>query len=193
VRAERQAWFDAMPDLDPDTLVFLDETAAATNMTRRYGRALRGKRCRLLVPQGHYKTTTVTAALRTTGLCALSLVDGATNGARFRSYVEDSLVPVLRPGDTVILDNLQAHKVAGVRQAIEAVGARVLYLPPYSPDFNPIEQIFAKLKHLLRTAVARTVPALWAAIRDACTGFTPDECRNCLTAAGYEDDLAVAT
>ena len=193
MRAERQAWFDAMPDLDPDTLVFLDETAAATNMTRRYGRARRGKRCRLLVPQGHYKTTTVTAALRTTGLCALSLVDGATNGARFRSYVEDSLVPVLRPGDTVILDNLQAHKVAGVRQAIEAVGARVLYLPPYSPDFNPIEQIFAKLKHLLRTAVARTVPALWAAIRDACTGFTPDECRNCLTAAGYEDDLAVAT
>ena len=193
MRAERQAWFDAMPDLDPDTLVFLDETAAATNMTRRYGRALRGKRCRLLVPQGHYKTTTVTAALRTTGLCAISLVDGATNGARFRSYVEDSLVPVLRPGDTVILDNLQAHKVAGVRQAIEAVGARALYLPPYSPDFNPIEQIFAKLKHLLRTAVARTVPALWAAIRDACTAFTPDECRNCLTAADYEDDLAVAT
>ncbi|SFM66099.1 transposase, partial [Methylobacterium pseudosasicola] len=99
----------------------------------------------------------------------------------------------LRHGDTVILDNLQAHKVAGVRQAIEAVGARALYLPPYSPDFNPIEQIFAKLKHLLRTAVARTVPALWAAIRDACTGFTPDECRHCLTTAGYEHDLAVAT
>ena len=182
-----------MPDLDPDTLVFLDETAAATNMARRYGRAPRGERCRLLVPQGHYKTTTVTAALRTTGLCALSLVDGATNGQRFRSYVTDHLVPVLRAGDTVILDNLQAHKVAGVREAIEAVGARVLYLPPYSPDFNPIEQIFAKLKHLLRTAAARTVPDLWAAIREAFTGFTPTECRNCLTAAGYDDDLAVAT
>ena len=162
-------------------------------MARRYGRAPCGERCRLLVPQGHYNTTTVTAALRSTGLCALSLVDGATNGARFRSYVADSLVPVLQPGDTVILDNLQAHKVAGVREAIEAVGARVLYLPPYSPDLNPIEQIFAKLKHLLRTATTRTVPDLWAAIREAFTRFTPDECRNCITAAGYEDDLAVAT
>lgn len=112
-------------------------------MVRRYGRAPCGERCRLLVPQCHYKTTTVTAALRSTGLCALSLVDGATNGARFRSYVADSLVPVLRPGDTVILDNLQVHKVAGVREAIEAAGARVLYFPPYSPEFNPIEQIFA--------------------------------------------------
>ena len=157
-------------------------------MARRYGRAPYGERCRLLVPQGHYKTTTVTAALRSTGLCALSLVDGATNGARFRGYVADNLVPVLRPGDTVILDNLQAHKVAGVREAIEAVGARVLYLPPYSPEFNPIEQIFAKLKHLLRTATARTVPDLWVAIREAFTRFTPDECRNCITAAGYEGD-----
>ncbi|KST60436.1 hypothetical protein AO398_14065 [Methylobacterium sp. GXS13] len=128
MKAERQAWFDAMPALDPDTLVFLDETAAATNMARCYGRAPRGERCRLLVPQGHYKTTTVTAALRTTGLCALSLMDGATNGQRLRSYVADNLVPVLQAGVTVILDNLQAHKVAGVREAIEAVGARVLWL-----------------------------------------------------------------
>ena len=126
MKAERQAWFDAMPALDPDTLVFLDETAAATNMARCYGRAPRGERCRLLVPQGHYKTTTVTAALRTTSLCALSLMDGATNGQRLRSYVADNLVPVLQAGVTVILDNLQAHKVAGVREAIEAVGARVL-------------------------------------------------------------------
>ena len=137
MRTARPAWFDAMPDLAPDTLVFLDETAAATNMARRYGRAPRGERCRLLVPQGHYKTTTVTAALRSTGLCALRLVDGATNGTRFRSYVADSLVPMLQPGDTVILDNLQAHKVAGVRAAIEAAGERLLFLPPYSPDFNP--------------------------------------------------------
>lgn len=112
-------------------------------MARRYRRASRGDRCRLLVPQGHYKTTTVTAALRSTGLCAISLFNGATNGAHFRSYVADSLIPLLRPGDTVILDNLQAHKVAGVHEAIEAVDARVLYLPPYSPKFNPIEQIFA--------------------------------------------------
>lgn len=182
-----------MPNLDPDTLVFLDETAAATNMARRCGRALRGTRCRLLVPQGHYKTTPVAAAMRTTGLCALSLVDGATNGARFHSYDADSVVPVLRPGDTVILDNLNAHKVAGVRQAIEAAGAQILYLPAYSPDFNSIEQIFAKLTHVLRTAAARTVPDLWAATRDAFTHFTPEDCRNCLTAAGYEDHLAVAT
>lgn len=107
-------------------------------MARRYGRAPRGERFRLAVPHGHYKTTTVTAALRSDGLCATALFDGATNGARFRAYVTDTLVPVLRPGDTVILDNLQAHKVAGVRETIETAGARLLYLPPYSPDFNPI-------------------------------------------------------
>lgn len=109
------------------------------------------------------------------------------------NYVADSLVPVLEAGDTVILDNLQAHKVAGVREAIEAAGARILYLPPYSSVFNPIEQIFSKLKHLLRTAAARTIPALLAAIREAFAEFTLDEYRNCLTATGYEDDLPVAT
>ncbi len=162
-------------------------------MARRYGRAPRGERCRLAVPHGHYKTTTITAALRSDGLCATTLFDGATNGARFRAYVTDTLVPVLKPGDTVILDNLQAHKVAGVREIIETAGARLLYLPPYSPDFNPIEQIFAKLKALLRTAAARTVPDLWNAIRQALARFTAEECRNSLAAAGYETDLAVAT
>ncbi|WP_462120404.1 IS630 family transposase [Methylorubrum extorquens] len=193
VKAAREAWFAAQPDLDPDKLVLLDETAAATNMARRYGRAPCGERCRLLVPQGHYKTTTVTAALRTTGLCAFDLADGATNGQRFRDYVANRLVPVLRPGDIVILDNLQAHKVSGIRERVEAAGARLLYLPPYSPEFNPIEQIFAKLKALLRSAAARTVPDLWDAIRHAFTHFTPDECRNSLAAAGYDNDLAVAT
>jgi transposase len=173
--------------------VFLDETAAATNMARRYGWAPRGERCRLAAPSGHYKTTTVTAALRTTGLCATALFDGPTNGTRFRSYVTEILVPALRPGDSVVLDNLQAHKVAGVREAIEAAGARLLYLPPYSPDLNPIEQAFAKLKALLRSVAARTVPDLWAAIRQAFTRFTPQECCNYLAAAGYENDLAVAT
>lgn len=162
-------------------------------MARRYGRAPRGERCRLAVPHGHYKTTTITAALRSDGLCATSLFDGATNGARFWAYVADTLVPALKPGDTVILDNLQAHKVAGVRETIEAAGARLLYLPPYSPDFNPIEQIFAKLKALLRTAATRTVPDLWHAIRQALARFTADECRNSLAAAGYDADLAVAT
>jgi transposase len=172
--------------------VFLDETAAATNMARRYGWAPRGERCRLAAPQGHYTTTTVTAALRASGLCATALFDGATNGARFRSYVTEILVPALRPGDTVVMDHLQAHKVAGVREAIEAAGARLLYLPPYSPDLNPIEQAFAKLKAQLRSAAARTVPDLWAAIGQAFTRFTPQECCNDLAAAAYENDLAVA-
>ncbi len=173
--------------------MFVDETAANTKMARRYGRAPRGRRCRMAVPHGHYATTTVTAALRASGPCAIALFDGATNGARFRTYVADTLAPVLRRGDTVILDNLGAHKVAGVREAVEAAGARLLYLPPYSPDFNPIEQAFAKLKALLRTAAARTVPDLRDAIRRAFTRFAPRECRNYLTAAGYEDDLVVAT
>ena len=153
---------------------------------RRHGRAERGKRCRIAVPHGHYKTTTVTAALRGSGPFAIELMDGATNGARFLSYVSDVLVPALKPGDTVVMDNLSIHKVKGVREAIEAAGARLLYLPAYSPDFNPIENAFAKLKALLRTAAARTVPDLRAAIRQAFTRFTPNECRNYLAAAGYD-------
>ena len=186
MKEARLAWFDAQPDLDPDRLVFLDETAAATNMVRRHARSLRGRRCRIAVPHGHYKTTTVTAALRASGPFAIDLMDGATNGARFRAYVADTLAPALKPGDTVILDNLPAHKVSGVRDAIERVGARLLYLPPYSPDFNPIEQLFAKLKALLRSAAARTVPDLWVTIREAFTHFKAAECRNYLAASGYD-------
>lgn len=121
MRAARQAWFDGQPDLDPDRLVFLDETAATTTMARRYGRAPLGERCRLAVPLGHRKTTTITAALRTTGLVAAAMFDGATNGERFRRYVAETLAPVLRPGDTVVLDNLCVHKVAGVREVVEAI------------------------------------------------------------------------
>ncbi len=182
----REAWFEAQLDLDPERMVFMDETAAATNMERRYGRAPRGERCRIAVPHGHYKTTTVTAALRASGPCAIALMDGAMTGERFRAYVADTLVPTLQPGDTVVMDNLAAHKVNGVRELIEAAGARLLYLPAYSPDFNPIEMAFAKIKALLRTAAARTVPDLWAAIRTAFTRFTPTECRNYLAAAGYD-------
>src|SRR5215203_484234 len=160
--------------------------AASTNRARRSGRAPRGERCRIAGPHGPSKTTTVTAALRATGLAATALLDGATNGTRLRAYVRDTLVPVLKRGDTLILDNLPAPKVAGVREAIEAAGAQLLYLPPYSPDFNPIEQAFAKLKALLRSAIARTVPDLWTAIRHAFTAFSPGECRNYLTAAGYD-------
>ena len=173
--------------------MFLDETAATTTMSRRYGRAPCGERCRLLVPLRHRKTTTVTAALRTTGLVATTMFEGATNGERFRGYVADILVPTLRPGDVVVLDNLCVHKVAGVREAVEAAGGRLLFLPPYSPDFNPIEQAFAKLKALLRSAAAHTTADLHQAIRHAFACFTPQECRNYVTAAGYEDDAAVAT
>ncbi|MCP1557873.1 UNVERIFIED_ORG: transposase [Methylobacterium sp. SuP10 SLI 274] len=186
MKAEREDWFGAQDELDPDRLVFLDETATTTNMVRRYGWAVRGQRCRVAVPHGHWKTTTVTAALRTSGVAATVLFDGATNGQRFRAYVTDTLVPVLKRGDTVIMDNLAAHKVAGVREAIQAAGAKLLYLPPYSPDLNPIEQIFAKLKADLRKAAARTLPDLKAAIRSALDSLTPKACRNCLTAAGYD-------
>ena len=182
----REAWFEGQLDLDPERVVFLDETAAATNMERRFGRAPRGERCRIAVPHGHYKTTTVTAALRASGPFAVSLMDGATTGARFKTYVTHTLVPALRPGDTVVMGNLACHKVAGVREAIEAAGARLLCLPAYSPDFNPIEMAFAKLKTLLRTAAARTISDLWVAIRQAFTRFTPAECRNYLAAAGYD-------
>jgi transposase len=162
-------------------------------MARRYGGAPRGTRCRMAVPHGHYKTTTVTAALRTSGPVAVALFDGATNGTRFRAYVADILVPKLKQGDTVILDNRNVHKVAGVREAIEAAGARIRYLPAYNPDFNPIEQAFAKLKALLRATAPRTIPGLQAEIGKAFARFTPQECRNYLAAAGYDDDLAVAT
>ena len=173
--------------------MFLDETAATTTMARRYGRAPCGQRCRLLVPLGHRRTTTVTAALRTTGLVATALFEGATNGQRFLNYVANTLVPTLRPGDTVVLDNLCVHKVAGVREAVEAAGARLLFLPPYSPEFNPIEQAFAKLKALLRSAAARTVTDLHQAIQAAFGRFTPQECRNYVAASGYEDNAAVKT
>ncbi len=172
--------------------MFLDETAANTSMVRRDSWAQRGARCRIAAPAGHWKTTTVIAGLRTSGPEAIALLDGPVTGERFRADVAKTLVPTLRPGDTLILDNLGVHKVAGVREASEAAGARLLYLPPYSPDFNPIEQAFAKLKALLRNAAARTVGDLWAAIHKAFARFSPEECRNYFTAAGYEDDACAS-
>lgn len=155
-------------------------------MARLYGRSPRGERCRVAVPHGHWKTTTFTAGLRADGLIAPLVLDGPMDGDAFLAWVEQSLAPSLRPGDTVIMDNLPAHKVQGVQDAIEAVGASLLYLPPYSPDFNPIEMVFSKLKALLRAAEARSMPDLWRAIADALKGFTPNECRNYLVAAGYD-------
>jgi transposase len=171
--------------LSPERLVFIDETWATTNMTRRHGRAKRGQRVVAPVPHGHWKTSTFLAALRHDRITAPCVFDGAINGERFLAYVEQALAPTLRPGDIVVMDNLGAHKVAGVRDAIEARGARLLYLPPYSPDLNPIEQAFAKLKALLRTAATRTVDALWHAIGHALDAFTPAECAHYLAHAGY--------
>jgi len=154
-------------------------------MARRCGWALRGKRCRAAVPYGHWKTTTFTAGLRRDRLTAPMVLDGAMDGEAFRAYIEPALVPELAAGDVVVMDNLPAHRVRGVRAAIEAAGAQLLYLPPYSPDFNPIELAFAKFKALLRAAAARTIPDLWNAIADAICRFTPAECRAYFAAAGY--------
>lgn len=155
-------------------------------MARLRGRAKRGQRCRAAVPHGHWKTTTFTGALRLCGMTAPMVLDGPMNRVAFQAYIEQVLVPTLRPGDTVIMDNLPAHKGSDVRRAIEATGATLRYLPPYSPDLNPIENAFAKLKAVLRKAAARTIDQLWDAIRDALTKFTPCECANYFTAAGYE-------
>ena len=182
---KRAEWKAQQPGHDPDRLVFIDETWAKTNMTRPRGRSLRGTRLRAHVPHGHWKTTTFLAALRTSGLTAPLVVDGAINGAIFLAYVEQQLVPTLRPGDIVIMDNLGAHKVAGVRTAIESAGARVLYLPPYSPDLNPIETVFSKFKWLLRSAAERTVEALWGLCGRLIDEFNESECRAHISHAGY--------
>jgi transposase len=172
--------------MDPATFVFLDETGAATNMARRYGWGPRGERLVDATPHGHWRTTTFVAGLRSTGIIAPLVLDGPMTGEAFRAYVEQFLAPTLSKGDVVVMDNLGAHKVAGVREAIAAAGASILYLPPYSPDLNPIEQAFAKLKALLRKAAARTREALWGAIGRLLDSFNPDECRNYLANSGYE-------
>lgn len=171
--------------LDVRRLVFIDETWAKTNMARTRGRAKRGTRLIAAVPHGHWKTTTFVAALRCDAITAPLVLDGAMNGTAFKAYVEQMLAPTLKPGDIVIMDNLAAHKVEGVRQAIEAAGANLAYLPPYSPDLNPIEQLFAKLKALLRKAAERSVGALWNRIGQLLDSFSPDECRNYFRNAGY--------
>ena len=168
-------------------LVFIDETGASPKMARLHGRAPRGRRSRA-VPHGHWKTITFVGALRLSGLTAPMVLDGPMTGAWFLAYVQQVLAPTLRRDDVVILDNLPAHKSAAVRDAVEAVGARLLFLPPYSPDFNPIENAFAKLKALLRKAAERTVGELWDRIRLVLDAFTPAECANYFKAAGYDPE-----
>src|ERR1700758_4107263 len=176
VAAARVTWAQDQATLDPDRLIFIDETGTSTTMARLRGRAPRGERLVGKIPHGHWKTTTFVAGLRVNALTAPGVIDGPMNGNAFLAYVEQILAPTLRPDDIVVMDNLSAHKVPGVRQAIEAAGARLLYLPPYSPDFNPIEQLFAKLKALLRKAAERSVDGLWNRIAALLDAFTPNEC-----------------
>lgn len=185
VAAARVAWAQEQAKLDPERLVFIDETGTSTKMARLRGRAPRGERLVGKIPHGHWKTTTFVAGLRSTALTAPCVIDGPMNGNTFLAYVEQVLAPSLKPGDIVVLDNLSAHKVARVRETIEAVGGRLLYLPPYSPDFNPIEQLFAKLKALLRKAAERSVEGLWSRIALLLDAFPPDECANYFRNAGY--------
>lgn len=185
MRELREHWPGMMRAVRREQLVFLDETWAKTNMTRLRGRGLRGQRVIDATPHGHWKTTTFLAALRIDGITAPLVIDGAINGDIFLAYVEQHLAPTLKPGDVVVMDNLSSHKVVGVRQAIEAAGARLQFLPPYSPDFNPIEQVFAKLKQLLRGAKERTVSGLWNAIGQLLDRFAPLECQNYFQHCGY--------
>lgn len=175
----------ALPAMSVEKLVFIDETWTATNMTRRYGRAPRGQRCRGSAPLSHWQTTTFVGALRRRGISATMVIDEPMDGDVFLTYVEQVLVPTLSPGEIVIFDNLASHKVAGVQEAISAAGATVLCLPPYSPDLNPIENFFAKLKALLRKAATRSTETLWEEIATLLKSVSAEECSNYFAACGY--------
>jgi len=185
VAQARKAWKADQASLDPDKLVFIDETGASTKMVRLRGRCPRGERLIAKAPWGHWKTTTFVAGLRQDGVVAPFVLDGPMNGDAFLVYVETFLVPALRPGDIAVMDNLPAHKVDGVRQRIESAGAELRLLPPYSPDLNPIEMAFSQLKAHLRKAAERTVPALWDRIGLCLDEITPQACRNYFIEAGY--------
>jgi transposase len=185
VARRRAQWKKYQGRIDPKRLVFIDETWTKTNMAPRRGWAPRGRRLIAKVPHGHWKTTTFVAALRHDRIDAPWLLEGPIDGESFRTYVERVLVPTLRPGDIVIMDNLGSHKSKAVRQLIRATGAKLFLLPKYSPDLNPIEQVFAKLKHLLRKAAARTVEAMCAAIGELLGTFTSEECANYFRNSGY--------
>jgi transposase len=186
VALARWLWRRGQKSIDPERLVFIDEMGAATDMVRRYGRARRGERLIGHAPHGHWKTTTFLAALRHDRITAPMVTDGPINGALFTAYVETFLVAELKPGDVVVMDNLSCHKIEAVREAIEAAGAELLFLPPYSPDLNPIEQVFAKLKALLRKAAKRTVSALWNEIGRLLDRFPPTNAQTTSPTAGID-------
>jgi len=185
VKAAREAWPAEVAGVGPDDLLFVDETGAGTGLHRTHGYAPRGERIDEAVPHGHWKVVTFWGALSAGGLVAPWAQAGPMTGAVFAAWVEQILVPRLRPGQVVVMDNLPCHKVAGVRRAIEAAGCRLLYLPPYSPDLNPIENWFAKFKAQLRTAAARTVEGVYEAMREALGRVTPAECLNYIRHCGY--------
>ena len=188
VRAQRQAWLDTLTcacDGDFSRVIFLDESGALTNLVRTYGRSDCGQRCVGLTPQGHWKVMTAVAAVRLNGLTAPFTIDCPMDGEVFGVYVDRVLVPTLRAGDVVVMDNLTAHKRPQIQRMIEAAGASVLYLPPYSPDFNPIEMIWSKVKGLLRTIAARTIDALHEAFGLAFAAVTPSDIAGCFQHCGY--------
>jgi len=185
VARRRERWAERQDQIDPERLVFIDETWTKTNMEPLRGWAPLGARLVAKVPYGHWKTSTFIAALRCDRIEAPWLLDGPVNAAAFLTYVEKILSPTLRSGDLVIMDNLSSHKGKAVRQAIRAAGAKLLFLPKYSPDLNPIEQVFAKLKHLLRKEAARTIETLTAAVGKLLGAFTAEECVNYFVNSGY--------
>jgi transposase len=185
VARRRLRWKAHQGDVDPTRLVFIDETWAKTNMTRLRGWSPRGAKLLAKVPHGHWQTLTFLAALRHDRIDAPLVLDGPINGESFLAWVEQMLVPTLAHGDVVIMDNLGSHKGLAVRQAIRAAGAHLLFLPPYSPDLNPIEQVFAKLKTLLRKAAERSVETTWRRIGMLLQNFPPHECANYLRNSGY--------
>lgn len=184
----RHAWFSGQLDLDPTKLVFIDETGASTNLARKNGRCRRGKRLRAAIPHGHYKTVTLVAGLRLSGLVAQKTFDRPINAASFEDWVETCLVPGLSPGDVVVMDNLSAHKGPRVEELINAAGAELRYLPPYSPDLNPIEKAYSKLKAYLRKIAERTVAGLMRALETCAHIFLSTECANYFKACGYDTD-----
>ena len=185
VAEARTAWRKAQPAFDPAKLVFIDETGTNTAMVRQRGRGKCGVRVVGRVPHGHWKTLTLVAGLRADAITAPFVIDRPMNGKIFQLYLNKCLVPTLSPGDIVVMDNLPAHKLAAVRTTIEAAGATLLYLPPYSPDLNPIEQVFAKLKALLRKAAKRSITDLWMQIGQLLDAFSAKECSNYLRSSGY--------
>jgi transposase len=185
VARRRAQWTKYQDRVEPERLVFIDETWTRTDMAPLRGWASRGHRLTAKVPHGRWKTMTFLAALRHDRIDAPWFIEGPIDGESFRTYVAKVLLPTLRPGDIVVLDNLGSHRGKAVRQLIRSAGAKLFFLPKYSPDLNPIEQVFAKLKHLIRKAAARTVDAVCAAIGEALQAFTSEECANYLKNSGY--------